>query len=266
MANIGSKIGSYIDKGITNPNEIFAREGGSIPLEDIVRAGGQGLGGAGTNKALDDPTNPYRNIIGKSISPVGAPSPIITSETLGGGETPIEIPEITPSTTAGRISGKTQALLAEDELQQKATQKVQEDRQKLQESQAKSQSLLEQIGIKKKAITEELGGDIPLTKQQKVDALKKLRGSQVAELGELELLQKSGLTDVQRGAREREIRRKYGYEQLEAQLSYYMSTENLSSVQDVLNDRLTLELEPLNQQLDLQKGVGKQIYDPISTS
>lgn len=264
--NIGSMVGGYLDRGITDANEIYARESGKYSVEDIQRAGGQDRT---TRTVADigditDPNNQYNRFYGKAITvPVQT---TITSDTLAGGERPIEIPKVTPSTIAGRVSGKTQALLTEDELQQKAVQKAEEDRVKLQESQSKSQSLLEQIGIKKKEVTKELGGGIPLLKQEAVDARNKLRASQVAELGELELLQKSGLTDVQRGARETEIRRKYGFEQLETQLSYYMSTENLSSVQDVLNDRLTLELEPLYQQLDLQKEVSEQIYDQLTTS
>ena len=126
--------------------------------------------------------------LGVTGSGVDALSGVITSETLGGSETPIQVPDITPSTTAGRISGKTDALLEFDALEQKAAQERADKQAEFQASQEKSQSILERIGITKKEVTEELGEDIPLLKQQRVAARTKLRASQVAELGEIKAL------------------------------------------------------------------------------
>ena len=206
--------------------------------------------------------------LGVTGSGVDALSGAITSETLSGNETPIQIPEPTSSTTSGRISGKSQAILTEDELQQKAEQEKADKQAELQESQAKSAGILERIGITKKEVTAQVEEETDLSGQKllRTEAVKKLRTAEVAELGELERLQGSGLTDVQRGAQEREIRRKYGFERLEAQLSFHMANADVVSAQETLNDRLTLELEPLYQQLDLQKGVSEQIYDQLTTS
>ena len=74
------------------------------------------------------------------------------------------------------------------------------------------------------------------------------------------------MTDAGRASAEEEIRRKYGFEKLESQLSYYMATDNITAVETTLNDRLTLELEPLYQQLEMQKGVSEQIYDQLTAS
>src|SRR3990167_1327786 len=206
--------------------------------------------------------------LGVTGSGVDALSGAITSETLSGNETPIQIPEPTSSTTSGRISGKSQAILTEDELQQKAEQEKADKQAELQESQAKAAGIIERIGITKKEVTAQVEEETDLSGQKllRTEAVKKLRTAEVAELGELERLQGSGLTDVQRGAQEREIRRKYGFERLEAQLSFHMANADVVSAQETLNDRLTLELEPLYQQLDLQKGVSEQIYDQLTTS
>src|SRR3990167_3809789 len=198
-----------------------------------------------------------------SLSRFNAP---ITSETLASNETPIVLPEPTQSTFAGGISGRSEAILELEGLEDKARQKTLDDQAKLKESQTKSESLLERIGVTKKQVTEEEGGDIPLLNEQKTTARNKLRESQVMELGELKALEGQGLTDVQKAQKRQEISRRHGFTQLEAQLSYYMSTENLASVKETLNDRLTLELEPLYAQLDLQKNVYDQIKDSLSKS
>src|SRR3990167_7276180 len=91
--------------------------------------------------------------LGVSGTGVDALSGAITSDTLSGNESPITLPNITPSTISGRIDGQSTSLLEFDALEQKAAQKVEEDRVKLQESQTKSASFLEQLGIKKKEVT-----------------------------------------------------------------------------------------------------------------
>lgn len=193
---------------------------------------------------------------------------VITSETLGEDETPIQVSEPAPSTISGRIDGKSKAVLTEDELAQKAEQKRTEDEAKYRESQSKTQSFLEQIGIKKKEITAQVEKETDLSGQKllRTEAIKKLRTAEVAELGEIEALDKMPGTLEQRSQRTVDIRRKYGFEKLEAQLSYHMANADITSAQETLNDRLTLELEPLYQQLELQKGVSEQIYDSLTTS
>ena len=223
-----------------------------------------GLGSVEETNRLLQEASKQTGIAAPTFSPTGA----ITSEILSGNEPAIQLLEPTPDTTSGRIAGKSQAILTEDELQQKAAQKAEEDRAKLQESQAKSAGILERIGITKKEVTAQVEEETDLSGQKllRTEAVKKLRTAEVAELGELERLQGAGLSDVQRGAQERAIHRKYGFEKLEAQLSFHMANADVVSAQETLNDRLTLELEPLYAQLDLQKGVSEQIYDQLTTS
>src|SRR3990167_11115950 len=194
----------------------------------------------------------------------GAP---ITSQGLVS-EPPIELPEPTPSTISGRIDGQATSLLEFDALEQKAAQETADREAKLQESQAKSSSLLERIGITKKDVTSKVEEEFGLSalKETRKIALQKLRTAQVSELGEIERLQTANMTDAGRASAEEEIRRKYGFEKLESQLSYYMATDNITAVETTLNDRLTLELEPLYQQLEMQKGVSEQIYDQLTIS
>ena len=216
-----------------------------------------------TNRLLQEASR-QTGIQAPTFSPTGA----ITSSVLSENEPSIQLPDITPSTISGRIDGQSTALLEFDALEQKAAQKVEEDRVKLQESQTKSASFLEQLGIKKKEVTGQVEEEFGLAglKELKKTALQGLRKAQVSELGEIERLQTQNLTAVGAQAAEAGIRRKYGFEKLEAQLSYYMATDNITSVEATLNDRLTLELEPLYQQLEMQKGVSEQIYDQLTTS
>ena len=194
----------------------------------------------------------------------GAP---ITSQGLAS-EPPIELPEPTPSTLSGRIDGQATSLLEFDALEQKAEQERIDKKNELLESQSKSRSILESIGFAKKDVTQGVEEEFGLAglKTIRKDALQKLRTAQVSELGEIERLQTANMTAAGASAAETGIRRKYGFEKLEAQLSYYMATDNITAVETTLNDRLTLELEPLYQQLDLQKGVSEQIYDQLTTS
>ena len=194
----------------------------------------------------------------------GAP---ITSQGLVS-EPPIELPEPTPSTLSGRIDGQATSLLEFDALEQKAEQERIDKKNELLESQSKSRSILESIGFAKKDVTQGVEEEFGLAglKTIRKDALQKLRTAQVSELGEIERLQTANMTAAGASAAETGIRRKYGFEKLEAQLSYYMATDNITAVETTLNDRLTLELEPLYQQLDLQKGVSEQIYDQLTTS
>src|SRR3990167_6370743 len=216
-----------------------------------------------TNRLLQEASR-QTGIQAPTFSPTGA----ITSSVLSENEPSIQLPDITPSTISGRIDGQSTALLEFDALEQKAAQKVEEDRVKLQESQTKSASFLEQLGIKKKEVTGQVEEEFGLAglKELKKTALQGLRKAQVSELGEIERLQTQNLTAVGAQAAEAGIRRKYGFEKLEAQLSYYMATDNITSVEATLNDRLTLELEPLYQQLEMQKGVSEQIYDQLTIS
>src|SRR3990167_9517748 len=216
-----------------------------------------------TNRLLQEASR-QTGVSTPTFSPTGA----ITSSVLSENEPSIQLPDITPSTISGRIDGQSTALLEFDALEQKAAQKVEEDRVKLQESQTKSASFLEQLGIKKKEVTGQVEEEFGLAglKELKKTALQGLRKAQVSELGEIERLQTQNLTAVGAQAAEAGIRRKYGFEKLEAQLSYYMATDNVTSVEATLNDRLALELEPLYQQLEMQKGVSEQIYDQLTTS
>src|SRR3990167_1951336 len=194
----------------------------------------------------------------------GAP---ITSQGLAS-EPPIELPEPTPSTLSGRIDGQATSLLEFDALEQKAEQERIDKKNELLESKSKSRSILESIGFAKKDVTQGVEEEFGLAglKTIRKDALQKLRTAQVSELGEIERLQTANMTAAGASAAETGIRRKYGFEKLEAQLSYYMATDSITAVETTLNDRLTLELEPLYQQLDLQKGVSEQIYDQLTTS
>src|SRR3990167_7218632 len=113
----------------------------------------------------------------------GAP---ITSQGLVS-EPPIELPEPTPSTLSGRIDGQATSLLEFDALEQKAAQENADREAKLQESQAKSSSLLEKIGFTKKEVTQGVEEDFGLSalKETRKIALQNLRKSQVSELGEI---------------------------------------------------------------------------------
>src|SRR3990167_9621438 len=79
-----------------------------------------GLGSVEETNRLLQEASKQTGIAAPTFSPTGA----ITSEILSGNEPAIQLLEPTPDTTSGRIAGKSQAILTEDELQQKAAQKA----------------------------------------------------------------------------------------------------------------------------------------------
>lgn len=195
-----------------------------------------------------------------ALSQVVAP---ITSETLGSNETPIVLPETKISTTAAGVSGRTTALLEAQKEEQAQIDKLQAQQS---ENVAQQGDILEDIGLVKKQETEsgqeEFGTDV--LKDVRKEALGKMKTSQVQELAELKALENSGLTDVQRNARQSEIRNKYGMDQLQYQLEYSLANSDLVAAEQIISDRITLATEPLFSKLDLTEKVHSQISESLS--
>lgn len=196
---------------------------------------------------------------------LGAMNQTITADSLGGNAQPITLPEPKISTTADRITGKTEGLLELDRLAQKAAQERADKEAELKASESKTQSLLEKIGLTKSSRTtlEEDKG-VPQLRETARKAANDLLVSQRAELNQIRALEGAGLTDVQRAAQVREIRRKSAFEQADYQLTYHLANSDLNAAETVINDKITLELEPLYEQLDLQKNVYSQISNSLS--
>lgn len=90
--------------------------------------------------------------------------------------------------------------------------------------------------------------------------------SQRAQVNELRSLQSAPLSDVQRGARQAEINRKYAFEQADLQLTAHLADSDYTAAEDTLNKKLELELEPLKAKLDTETNIYNQIKDTLTKS
>lgn len=247
-------------------------------------------------KKLIDTYKTQGSLTTGQIGDVFATTPqIITSASLSNTEAPINVPAQTPSTFAASISGSTQALLDQEQERQKSLEKqqandiekakieapklsmydkvlnsigIQRDnlQGRLSEVESQQRGLTSQIGTAKKDITtkgrEQFGLDVlESTRRQ---ALQDLKTSQVRELAEMKALEGQNLTGVGAQSAQAGIRRKYGLEQLEAQLSYHLANDDITAAEKTIADRITLETEPLYAQLDLTKNVYDQISGRLS--
>lgn len=217
-----------------------------------------------TNRLLGG--NYFDTADGSQIKPF-SPTEAITAESLGGNAQPIILPESKVSTTADRIAGGTNALLELDKLKQQAAQETAERQAKLKESENTRKGLLEKIGLVKSSVTglEEDAG-IPQLSETARKASDALLVSQRQQTNELRALEGAGLTDIQRAAQVRAVNRKYGFEQADLQLSYHLANSDLNAAKTIINDKVALSLEPLYEQLDLQKDVYNQISQSLSKS
>lgn len=200
-----------------------------------------------------------------ALSAVVTPA-AITSETLGSTEQPININDPKPSTTAAGISGRSTALLELDALEKEQEAKIAEQQAKLQENESGQEDILEEIGLKKKELTtqgqQEFGTDV--LKDVRKEALGKLKTAQVQELAEIKALSEQPGTLEQKAQRTSDIRQKYGMDQLQYQLEYSIANSDLVAAEQIINDRITLSIEPLLAKLDLKQNVYNQISDSLN--
>lgn len=191
----------------------------------------------------------------------------ITSSALSSNEAPIQIPQIPFSTQADRITGRTNAILQNDDLEQKAEQQRLEQQAKLQSTEQKQQSILQKIGLVKQEETqkgnEEFGLD-PL-KEKRKNAVKGMRESQIRQQEEFAAVEKeSMLTDVQKSQRRSAIRQKYALEQNQLQLDYDFSNMDIVAAQATIDDRIKILTEPMYAELDITKNVYNQVAQSLS--
>lgn len=191
----------------------------------------------------------------------------ISSSVLANNEAPIQIPQTPFSTQADRITGRTNAILQSDDLEQKAEQQRLEQQSKLQSTEQKQQSLLQRIGLVKQEETkkgnEEFGLD--LLKEKRKNAVKGMRESIIRQQEEFAAVEKeSMLTDVQKSQRRSAIRQKYALEQNQLQLDYDLSNMDIVAAQATIDDRIKILTEPMYAELELTQNVYNQISQSLS--
>jgi len=196
--------------------------------------------------------------LGVTGSGVDALSGVINSETLAGGDKPVVVPEIPTSTTAEGLSGFTSSIgeqgKEQAKIQAEQDAKVAEVQAGATEEKGKLQSLMDKIlGVQGERATLEKEAKIGEKAERLTATTNQLEALERAEVNELRALQGSGLTDVQRAARGREISRRYAFEKADVALLQSAANRDLETAQNIINRKIELTLEPLLTQLDFTK-------------
>src|SRR3990167_3480477 len=202
-------------------------------------------------------------------SGVDALSGAITSKTLSGNETPINIITPPPSTLAAGITGQTPALMDSLTNQLKADQEAKVAQEK--EQKGRIASIMESITGKQQEKIEAIGdkntpGTPAWEKEQARLLAMEFDKSQRAQLNEIASLESQNLTVAGSQAAQAGINRKYALQQGDLQLKYHIAQGDYNASIETLNQKFELELEPLKLQLDQEQNVYDQIREDLSKS
>jgi len=202
---------------------------------------------------------------------VGGFSPVINSETLDVPSRSLEIPTVGQDTTTSSLSAVTNAAKesqkARTQLEKETAQAQEEAQVKASEQEARVRTLQERIlGVPEEAerLRETAGID---TKTQRVtDFTNQLEALERAEVNELRALTDSGLTDVQRAARTREISRRFAFEKADVALLQSAANRDLLTAQSIIDSKIQAKLEPLKLQLDFESSFLERNFDLLDKS
>lgn len=179
----------------------------------------------------------------------------ITSETLGSNETPLNLPEVTPSTSAAGLSAFASSVGEQEKerakLQAEQDAKVAEEQAGVKEEKGKIQSVMDKIlGVPAEQAKLEKEAGIGEKAQRVTTYTNQLESLERAEVNELRALQTANMTDVGRAAASRDIQRKYVFQKADVALLQSAANRDLETAQNIINRKIQLLIEPLKMELD----------------
>jgi hypothetical protein len=166
----------------------------------------------------------------------------ITASSLQGAK-PLSIPTTPVSTTADGISGASTALIDATKnlqsLQQAEDQRVADAQLKANESKSSLQNLMSKFtGVQESRAGLETAAGIDKKTLSYNTALTNLESSQRAQEKELRALDSANMTDAGRAAAQREISRRYAFEQADLSLVLSVANRDLVSAQNMVDKKI----------------------------
>src|SRR3990167_9238652 len=204
-------------------------------------------------------------------APTFSPTEAITSETLAGGESPVTIPETPTSTGAAGLSAYASSVGEQEKerakIQAEQDAKAAEAQVGATEEKGKLQSLMDKVlGVQESRVGLEEEAKIGEKAQRVTTYTNQLEALERAEVNEMRALEGSGLTDVQRGAKGLEIARQYAFQKADVALLQSAANRDLETAQNIINRRIELTLQPLQQQLEFTRFFYEQNREDLSKS
>src|SRR3990167_184606 len=226
-----------------------------------------GLGSIDETNRLLQEASKQTGISAPTFSPTGA----ITSETLSGNATPYNIPPTTTSTVADGLSAYASSVGEQEKerakIQAEQDTKATEAEAGATEEKGKLRSLMDKVlGVQAERATLEEEAKIGAKAERVTTYTNQLEALERAEVNEMRALEGSGLTDVQRGARGREIARSYAFQKADVALLQSAANRDLETAQNIINRKIELTLQPLQQQLEFTKFFYDQNREDLSKS
>jgi len=180
----------------------------------------------------------------------------ITPESLRT-SSPYLIPETPYSTTASRVSGLASGVLENTKanaLNTEITNKLKETESAKDQSKKDMEDVMNRIiGVQASVPNIQEEYKVAEKTQKYNDITSQLENSQRAQKKELDDLAGSGLTDVQRNAKGREINRAYASEQADLALIQSAANRDMLTASSLAKTKVDLLLEPLKTKLDFVK-------------
>lgn len=165
---------------------------------------------------------------------------------------PVQVPKTPPSTTADGIHGSLNSTL--DQLSSANDTAVENAQTAATTSKGFLQNIYDKItGVQNSQSIEEANAGIPQKTQNLTDAQNALKASQAGRQQELLALQGQGLTDVQKAQQSAEINRKYAAGDITLGITLNAAQGNLTTAKSLVDSKIKLELEPLQNQLNEAK-------------
>lgn len=192
----------------------------------------------------------------------------ITTDSLAPAK-PLSLPDISnPSHAEGLLGiadSVKQSTQAQIKNQQDLEAKQAEAQNNLDSSKKSWLDTVKQItGIQSSRLNEEANAGIPDKLQKITDYTNQLEASQRAQQNEIRALDGSGLTDVQKAQKTREINRQYAFEQADLALLQSAANRDYTTAQNIVDRKINLQLEPLQTQLEYNKSVYEDNKDLLS--
>jgi hypothetical protein len=195
-------------------------------------------------------------ITGVSYSPIVPAT--ISSSTLANNPQPYNLPPTESSTSvANKIVGQSSAYSELFKAQQEKEEKLTAEREKAKTGLEDVVNKITGVQSSRASLEEDAG--TALLKETARKSAKDLNVSQRGQQNELKALEGAGLTDVQRQQKANEINRRYAFEQADLMLTNHLATSDYNAAISTINDKIKLELEPLQTKYNYLTGV----YDEL---
>jgi len=199
------------------------------------------------------------NLIGGSFTQgVGFTNEPITSDVLSANETPLNIPETTPSTSAAGLSAFASSVGEQEKerakLQAEQEAKVAEAQAGAKEEKGKLRTLMDKIlsvPAEQARLEEEAG--IGEKAERVTNYTNQLEALERAELNEIRALDNMQGTLEQKAQITRDIQRQYAFQKADVALLQASANRDLETTQNIINRKIELTLQPLQQQLEFTK-------------